>query len=94
MKADSLSEIARLTKELAQVQKHAAELSDMLAARYAEESARAYKVDKLTRENVIFVEQVASVVAYIDTQLPVAADATSTLALPEAGASCTMTVRP
>ena len=94
MKADSLSEIARLTKELAQVQKHAAELSDMLAARYAEESARAYKVDKLTKEHVMFVEQVASLVgspkAYIDTQLPsavpVAADATSTLALPEAGA--------
>ena len=71
-KADSPSEILRLTDELARFA--------------AEESARA---DQLAKKNAALVELVASLTASLKTCIdagPVAADATNTLSLPEAGA--------
>ena len=76
--ADSPSEIAWLTKELAQVQKRAAELSSMLAD----------KLRKLTEESAVFPEQTAGATgshtgSFIDMRMllaaPVAADATAYL---------------
>ncbi len=71
-KADSPSEILRLTNELARC--------------VAEDSARA---DQLAKKTAALVELVASLTASLKTCIdagPVAADATNTLSLPEAGA--------
>ena len=85
MNADSPSEIAWLTKELARVHKRAAELSAMLAD----------KLRKLTEESAVLPEQPARATgshtgSFIDTWIPsaapVAADATTTLALGNVGA--------
>ena len=99
-----MRELGWLTNELAQVQKRAAELSVMLAARYAEESARAADmVDKLTEEETaVVVESSVSLAvspkAHIDTlsplASPLAADTTNTKVVPEAGAFLTITARP
>ena len=84
MNADSPSEIAWLTRELARVQKRAAELSAMLAD----------KLRKLTEESAVLPEQTARATrshtgSFIDTWIPsaapVAADATTTLALGKVG---------
>ena len=83
--ADSPSEMPWLTKELARVHRRAAELSAMLAD----------KLRKLTEESAVFPEQTAGATgsntgSFIDMRMPmaapVAADATTTLALANAGA--------